>query len=711
MKNIWHYINKDNSNFIGSQIHDIDGYDDEICIICGGTEGPYAIYSSNDQGKNWSLIYQSGAVSLKSLAFNQLSGSFLFSSDAPIGLGVITKDTYAPFYITKEKDGIASNIIEEIFIDKTNITYNEIGEVYLLPGVTDSQKNPISKYNVNNNTWSIIDNKKWDNLEYHRKIRKFNGVTYVLSKGMISKSTDDQNWEFITSLDIRSKEWQPGNTPLEFFDIFVSPITNNIYLMCDDTSGSSHVLKSIDNGKTWDVLFLSTDASFNVIEMKGSSLYFYSSDALRVYNENDFSVRLFNRLNGLKYEETEDQDKFFINNEYVYLPTSIGVAQAKLTDIESTTPLYRYVDKKDHLAGNNVLSIAHGSDNNFVFVGTNNGLSGSQDEGKTWTTLDHLLSFNIEGEKVNDILCDRVGGTGDADGKASDIFCLATEQQGIITFSPSQEPLNSTYNAEFAASFTTKDGLASNQVSALLSVLDNGSPRYYCGHMGAGLSLPVESGKWRAVTRDNGLAGDYVLSVRKFTRKGEESLLICGYHIDGNGNQVVAISISHDEGMTWTAENSIYVNDVGNTVPVQVHDICYDTTRDTFYGFFMFGSGVNRHMILLDSTDGLKTWNAKPQDFEIGDVLHGKDFNSLDSYDNYKAKFLLHDDALYFTVPSIFYIFNLKDSTLVISSWQDGLRGDDSGVVSVDGAGQIYLGTRDKGLAISNVECIPFFRY
>lgn len=702
MKNIWHYATHENSNVFGDDFGDFDGYDEGAVYVASydGGLNRSAVCVSDDNGAHWNAILWVDHQAVESVSLNKRSGSILFApvptseSEPGIGLGVKLKAEDTPFYVTQEKDGIAGDVISDILINEDHVNTNSIGEAYLLHGNCEGAETKISKYDVYNNSWSVITNKEWDSLEGHNKIRKFNGITYVLSDGMLSYSKDDLHWNFVTSLNVNQGvvvTFSPEQHPLNFIDIHISS-KGHMYLLCyyNNNNDRSYVLKSVDEGKTWDILFFSGLDHFRAIEAKGSCLYFYSSGGLRVYDESDLSVRLFNGQNGLTGENVLNPDDFLVTNSHVYLPTEVGIAIAKVSDVSHYMPLYRYVTTSDNLASNHVFSIASKANDTLVFVGTDNGLSASNDGGMTWSTINQLLSFDVSGQKINDISYTTETYL---NGDIVDIFCLATESEGLVVFSPSDDSFSSTYNASFVASFGVKDGLVSDQVTCLLSVPSDGAPMHYCGHFGEGLSVPTKEGKWRAVTKQDGLAGDYILSIRQIKYHNQDVLFVCGYDVDPlTKKQRIALSISSDAGNTWTS-----INELGILNCKVLYDICYDEGSDTFFG--VFSDGVGHALILLISNDGGHTWTFS--DF----FLQDRDMKGCN------PKLYCRDRKLYMITDNLFSILDLSSETQIISYQQDGLCPGNSGSICFGNDGQIYIGNRDVGLAITNLACIPFYDY
>jgi hypothetical protein len=708
MKNIWTYSTVENG-LPSNNACDVVGGPGEV-VYAVTDQG---ISSSVDQGKRWNTEAerQGDNTGETDVCVNQRSGAVLFTYMNDLGLGVKSPGKQA-YYIT-EKDGLYSDKVAAIGLDDGIVTDDAIGPVYLghYSGAMfggDVGDRTISQYSVKDKAWHILQPQAFQGVvEAINRIRVFNGTLFVCADGALAISEDGEKWNLIAGFDLK---WRPG-LPVsdygfpEVKDFYVDA-AGEWYLLStfqpDNDIGLSFAMKSADGGKSWDPVFFAEGIGFNHMEAQGDDLFFCSEKALRVLDRKKGTVKVFDSRNGLNLEVMDDAglgaDKFVVKEKKVYVPTSYGVAMTDISAIAEYPALWVTATVEAGLSSNNVLCIA-GRTNTFpfpvsVFAGGDKGLAGSMDGGKSWKTIDRLGPVNLAGQRINGIVsCPVING---------DYYGIATEQAGFVLFS---NPLDAPQGVS-VTQYTVKDGLASNRVKCALVEL--GPPMSaYLGHMGEGLSCYSASrNKWTTVDRHNGLAGNYVLSVRAGFYKGKAQLYACGYDMTADPELKEsrgALSISSDGGLTWTEINQFSVD--GFPFPcTRVYDVwcnrIYDpsnTITGELYG--IFSTGMGEALLFMKSIDNGATWRLL--DLTTSDV----------DVQDCEPKLVLVGKRFYIATTSIMHIYDLDGEQSGYAYWEDGLQGKNTGAIAIDINGQIYVGTHGLGVAVSNLEYVSMYDY
>jgi hypothetical protein len=327
-----------------------------------------------------------------------------------------------------------------------------------------------------------------------------------------------------------------------------------------------------------------------------------------------------------------------------------------------------------------------------VFAGGVAGLAGSMDGGKSWRAIGALGGLiDLAGHQINDVVY-----------LQDDYFGIATEHAGFLTFSNPLTPQGTTHLVT-ATRYTTKDGLASDRVRCAL-VPQLNSLTAYLGHMGEGLSWISGPGasRWTVVNRNNGLAGNYVLSIRQGTYQGIGQLYACGYDAGaGAGAESAALSISSDGGRTWKAINKFDLTGIGTDIPLsRLYDVWCDAESQTLYGFFG-GSADFGGMLLAKSMDNGASWKDGLVD----------SFDPLAFEENCYPTLAYANNRLFVAGLHALHIYDMEVGQIGYADWADGLQGRHTGALSIDAVGRIYLGTSGLGIAKSNLEYVPMYNH
>lgn len=692
MRNIWSYQTQDNGLSSNTVSVVVSGKGQDVFAAAGP-----GICSSSNLGKRW-IPWISSGTGVGDICVNQRSGALLFAASDCGGLGVQLSPDSNPRFITREHDGLASNCIGSVDIDQAAamLTDDALGPV----AITHYAAVWPPGEQVFNRTVSIysVETKKWrtallpDDFVTWR-VRYFGGKIYVCTEGGLAISGDGgEHWTYKTLFTAPPK--LPASDSAyasEVEDIYIDP-DGSWYVLCRRDQ-SSWLLESVDAGQSWEILLTIENDFFRTLHASAGYLFVLDDRTLRVLDKKKRSVRLFESTNGLDLgtgaEAAEDAvDRFTVQGGQVFMPTDLGIAVAATADIDSYPPLWDYAAVAEGLRDNAVRCVTGSSYQPEVPVlaGTNSGLAVSVDGGKGWRSVDTLGAIHLGPRQIND-LCYSPSPT-------TPYYGIATEDAGFFFCS---NPLLQNVSA---SQYTIRDGLASNRVVCAYARMHT-SMQAYLGHAGEGLSWCSQE-KWHVVNTDNGLAGNYVSSIRPGWYKGKARLYVCGYDKNPATNEESAVlSFSDDGGTTWTGIKTLswWLGE-----PYRLFDVwSVGPMSDDLYGLICNRQGHD--IWWAKSVDGGATWTAGLEDSL--DIYSPSGDPSNPSGSN--PKISSDTRGVYISVSNSTAIVNLALSDWHYAFWQQGLRQGNAGAAFVDAAGRIYQGNGVSGIALSDMTYLPFY--
>ncbi|WP_141218183.1 sialidase family protein [Bordetella genomosp. 11] len=692
MRNIWRYQTQANGLSSNAVSAVVPGKGQDVYAAAGP-----AICSSSDLGTLW-IPRVPGQTGEGDICVNQHSGALLFAAPACGGLGVQASPDSDPRILTREHDGLATNCIGSVDIDQAAamLTDDILGPVAVTyfaaewPPGDEIFNRTVSIYNVETKKWrtSVLP----DNFITWR-VRYFGGKVYVCTEGGLAISSDGgEHWTYKTEFKAPSKPPSFDSAyAYEVDDIHIDA-DGSWYILCRRDQ-SAWLLKSVDDGQSWEMLLTIGYDFFRTLHASAGNLFVLDDRNLRVMDKERESVKLFGPTNGLDLGAgagaAEDAvDRFTVQGGQVFIPTNVGNAVAATADIDSYPPLWQYATTAEGLPGNAVRCVMGSSYQPEVPVlaGTNTGLAASIDGGNSWSSVDNLGTTYLGRRQIND-LCYSPGPT-------TPYYGIATEDAGFFF---SSNPLLQDVSASH---YTVRDGLASDRVVCVFTRM-HASMQAYLGHAGEGLSW-YDGQKWRVVNTGNGLAGNYVTSIRSCWYKERTRLYVCGYDRNSTGEESAVLSFSDDGGVTWTGLKTLSWR-LGD--PYRL----FDVWSPGYPGDALYGLICNRegHDIWwAKSVDGGASWKPDRLESPLDLYIPGTDPSNPSGG---SPKISSDTRGVYISVPNSTAIVNLALNDWNYAFWQQGLRQGNAGAVFVDAAGRIYQGNGASGIALSDLAYVPFY--
>lgn len=705
MDNIWHYSTAADGLYSNSPLNVVGDRDGNVFASFPGA------LSMLPKGANrWStlLTYNPPQLEIRfDVCVNEESGTFfagcVANDPSQGGLYVRYRNSQTAM-ITQQHEGIASNDVSGIAVNYSYSTQDPLGAVRLI----HDDVLGFSKYHVEpgalQGKWTVHFPAEWMNAgtEYFNNIRIFNSTIYVCANNLLSYSKDDgESWTNLASFTVNHNHgpyddaYPPSDIPPEVADVYVDEL-NHVYLLCaflDTEYSSSYLLRSTDQMQTWDYLLFNVNSPHHSIAAYGDNLYIESDDAVRVWNKKSGSVKVFSpqQMNG-NYNAIKTYVDAAVNgNWYVPTPDS-GVAIASLTDVEQYPALWTYVDTSAGLSTNTITCISGVDDKSLasktaVYAGGDKGLSVTIDGGKTWSQIIRTRTGVILSEKV-------INGLDYYYSLGYTNVAVATNDDGVVRIIDS-----STGPEVIDVHYTTSNGLASNTVQCVCMPR---SGAIIAGHLGQGLSIqPTMSAiTWKVLTKKDGLAGDYFWSI-KGDRDTGKRIYGAGYDLGPNG-KIGALSVSKDGGVTWTAIQQFIIS--GNS-PYEVNFLeVFDVVEDPRWNegksyIYICAHGqpsgeFSFSFTLLRSADMGQTW----------DFLGGWNTNEIQGGPIAQRTRMAMTSSGVLLIPfqNKIFVYNPDTKARFETSWPDGLFDSNSGALFIDRNGQIYAGTEQRGVAISN---------
>lgn len=704
MKFNWQYSNKEKNGLFDDNAVSIVGYSDgTVYALCAHitllTFVP-GVSMSGNQGGHWNTVFSYGGSPddnfVPDICVNSQSGAMLVSYNTdPSGQGVAVrfKDNPVIGYITKAKDGIASNLVNCIAIDEAYSDFDPLGAVYLL----HSDVFGLSRYDPVQKRWYAHLPNEWKNagIGFFTNMRVFNSVIYVGTNTLLTVSRDSGNtWTnvHINYSNLKPKfglQMPPGNAVPIVYDIYVDEL-NQVYLTCvfeSDAGAYCYVMKSTDELKTWDVLAQHINSPITSLTGKGNNIFFSGTNSVHVWNSKNSSAKVlildsnnygFPSVNKIYVDSSE--------NGNIYVPTNAGVAIASLASVDQFPAIWTYVNKTAGLTSNTILSLA-GVDQSSaqdlnVYAGGDKGLSVTVDGGAHWQPIKSLAGLDLTNKQFNDLDYTTVTGS----------VAVGTAQDGVITF-------RSVAPADTAVRYTTTNGLASNAVSCV-AWRDSGD--LMVGHLGEGLSrYDYRNNKWSIFTTKNGLAGNYFHSINGTKYAGGIRVYAAGYDMS-TGTKRGALSISTAFGLNWKAITQFNVHGM-QADAIEVYDVVEDpqwsSGKQIIYACIRVAPRNAGPLWLIQSSDLGDTWT-------LLDTL--SEFVEESGLQYCKPKMHIGSDRkIYLSLPESVLLRDLTEDFSFPTYWEDGMLGHNSGAILIDKNGGLYTGTQGLGVAYSNIS-YPF---
>lgn len=684
MRSIWTYQTLANGLLSNGVIALVPGKGEDLYVATTG-----GISGSDTLGEWWNpaVLRQSNNFDI---CVNQASGVLVFTTVDCTGLGVQRSFGGEVHFLTRERDGLASDCIRSVNIDQAAAVAanDELGPVVIShydgSGVGDRLARTLSVYKVETGKWRMVELADGFNI---LRVRFFSGKIYACTEGGLAISADGgEHWSYIDRFSAPPRLPWAGQAAsgARVNDIHIG-VDGTWYILCQSTV-SSWLLKSSDGGRTCEILLSNLQDAYQTIEASRDDLFVLSYSRLTVFNTRESSVKIFRDANGLKVGASVDSNhRFTVHDGRVFIPTDVGVAVAAAADIASYPPLWQYATTARGLPDNAVLCVA-GSPSKPgvpVLAGTPSGLAASIDGGQSWAGLDRLGSTLLGRTRINDLFyCST---------PTTPFYGIAADNGFFFCSNPLLPGVS-------AAHYTTRDGLASNRVVCVFARMYT-SMQAWVGHDGEGLSYCLD-GKWHIANKDSGLAGNHVLSIRPGWYKEKPRLYACGYDKDPfTGEESAALSFSEDNGKTWVAVRRLSWP-VG--VPYRLFDVCsVDYSSDVLYGLIC--NKAAHDIWFAKSVDGGASWDTAGA-FML-DIYKQSAGSAPDSspkiYSDTRGQFISLPNSIYFPVPA--------QNFLQCVYWQDGLRQGNVGSTFIDADGNIYRGNGSSGVGLSNVAYMPFY--